>query len=119
MFLKNHSHRIRLGEGSEGDMSLLLVISAIWASNVSRLSAANSPDHPYVEIKDLKPETCPNCLSYSDPDASQTAHLRPGAAVSGGIANNLSHGGYCNFIGVNAGPQNIATLQGSLSGGQL
>src|SRR5208337_2726774 len=31
MFLKNHSHRIRLGEGSEGDMSLLFVISAIWA----------------------------------------------------------------------------------------
>jgi predicted CXXCH cytochrome family protein len=56
-----HFLRIRLVEGSKRGHFLLLVISAVWASGISRLSAADSTDHPYVETKDLKPETCLKC----------------------------------------------------------
>jgi len=61
MCLENYSLRVRLTEGSKGGMLVLLVISVVWVLGVSRLSAADSADHPYVETKDLKPETCLKC----------------------------------------------------------
>jgi predicted CXXCH cytochrome family protein len=57
----SHSFRIRLAEGSKRGHFLLFVVSAVWASGISRLSAADSTDHPYVETKDLKPKTCLKC----------------------------------------------------------
>ncbi len=61
MQLKNSSLRIRSAEGSKGDLLLLLVISAVWVSRVRKISADDSPDHPYLETKDLKAETCLKC----------------------------------------------------------
>jgi predicted CXXCH cytochrome family protein len=48
-------------EGSRGGLSLLLVLSAVWASRLSRLSAEESADHPFLGKTDLKPETCLKC----------------------------------------------------------
>ena len=56
-----HSLRILLAEGSKRGLFLLFVISAVLVSGISRLSAADSTDHPYVEKKDLKSETCLKC----------------------------------------------------------
>jgi predicted CXXCH cytochrome family protein len=69
MFLEKHSHKIRPAEGSCGGLLLLLVTSAVCVSRVSKLSADDFPDHHYLEIvdhphlesKDLKTETCLKC----------------------------------------------------------
>jgi len=61
MFPRNHSLKTRFAEGSKKGILLLLVISAVWVSRVNGLSAADSTDHPYVDTKDLKPETCLKC----------------------------------------------------------
>ena len=69
MHLKTSSLRIRSAEGSKGGLLLLLVTSAVWASRISKLSAADSSDqsyletsdHPYLETKDRKTETCLKC----------------------------------------------------------
>ena len=61
MFPKNHPLRIRLAGRSTGGLLLHLVISAVWVSRVSILSAADSPDHPHVDTKDLGAETCLKC----------------------------------------------------------
>jgi len=61
MHLRIGSLRIRSAEGSKGGLLLLLVTSAVWASRVSKLSATDSSDHPYLEAKDRKTETCLKC----------------------------------------------------------
>ncbi len=61
MFTKNDSPKTRSSEGSKGGLLLLLVTSSVWASRVSKLSAADSAEHPYVESLDLKTETCLKC----------------------------------------------------------
>jgi predicted CXXCH cytochrome family protein len=61
MFPRNYSLKIRLAQGSKRGILLLLVISAVWVSRVNSLFAADSTDHPFVETKDLKPETCLKC----------------------------------------------------------
>ncbi len=69
MFLENHSPKIRSAEGSRSGLLLLLVTSAVCASRVSKLSAEDATDqhyletvdHPSLETKDLKTETCLKC----------------------------------------------------------
>ena len=63
--------RIRSAESSKGGLLLLLVTSAVWGSRVNKISAADSKgpkyvetmDHPLLEPKDLKSETCLRCHS--------------------------------------------------------
>ena len=61
MRLKNSFLKIRVAEGSQRRLLLLLVISADSVSRISKTSAAHSKDHPYVDTVDLKSETCLNC----------------------------------------------------------
>lgn len=61
MSLSTTSRRFRLPQASRGGLFLLLVISAVWVLSVNRLSYADSTDHPYVDTKDLKAETCIKC----------------------------------------------------------
>lgn len=69
MHIKTTTLRIRSAESSKGGLLLLLVTSSVWASRISKLSAADSSDqsypetsdHPYLETKDRKSETCLRC----------------------------------------------------------
>jgi predicted CXXCH cytochrome family protein len=61
MFVENHSLRSRLAEGFKESMLLLLLSSTIWGLSIGRPFAADSIDHPYVDTKDLRSETCLKC----------------------------------------------------------
>jgi predicted CXXCH cytochrome family protein len=61
MHLKENSLSTRLAEGSKGGLFLLLGILAALVLRVSKFSAVDSTEHPYVETRDLKPETCLKC----------------------------------------------------------
>ena len=61
MVVNNNPSRIRLAEESKGRLFLLLGASALFRLRTSRISAADSSEHLYVEAKDLKSETCFNC----------------------------------------------------------
>jgi predicted CXXCH cytochrome family protein len=69
MQFKNGLPRIRSAEGPKGGLLLLLVTSAVWMSRISKVSAADSKDRPYLETtdhplletKDLNSETCVKC----------------------------------------------------------
>ena len=74
MHSKTSFFRIRSAEGSKGGLLLLLVTSAAWGAKVSKISAADSHDRPYVETtdhpflepQDLKAAVCLKCHSAKD-----------------------------------------------------
>jgi len=81
MQLKNSSLIIRSAEGSKGGLLLLPVTSAVWLSRISKIAAANYLDHPFIETKGLKAETCPE--GHPTKDQGRVVH----AAVGIGCEN--------------------------------
>lgn len=51
----------RLAEGSRGGHLLLFVLSAVWTFGLSKRCAADTVDHPYLQVKDMRSETCLKC----------------------------------------------------------
>ncbi len=71
-----NSIRIRLAVGPLRGLLLLLVISAVLVLRISKLSAADSTEHPFVETKGLKSETCLQC--HPDKNQGKFVHTAVG-----------------------------------------
>ena len=99
----NHSPRIRLPEGPKGGLLSLLVISAVWVSRDSRLSATDSTEHPYVDAEDLKPATCLKC----HPTKNQGNFVHTAMAMG------------CDKCHRSASVNNTTTIKLSATGGDL
>jgi predicted CXXCH cytochrome family protein len=61
MGLRKNSFVARVAKESQGQVLLLLVLSAALASQVNSILAADFTDHPFIDTKDIKSETCLKC----------------------------------------------------------
>jgi predicted CXXCH cytochrome family protein len=58
-------------------LETLLVLSAIWASRISIFAADDTVEHPFIDKRDIKSETCLTC----HPDKKDGRFVHPAAAM--------------------------------------
>ncbi len=97
MRLRKRSPRIRFAALPNQGPFLRFVISAVWVSHVSRLSAADSTNHPCVDTKAQTPAAVKtlwlSCHTLNQPGATMNGATKMVSLLGGKVYDLASEGG--------------------------